>query len=70
MKISNQSFEFNPEEFLTNGYSENGSDRDKFARVEDDPTFPVVNSEGKLLFDANGNCPVSIEERNEMIERV
>lgn len=70
MKISNQSFEFNSEEFLENGYSENGSDRDKFQRIEEHPTFPVVNPEGKLLFDANGNSPVSIEERNEMIERV
>lgn len=65
MKISNQPFATNREPL-----SENTQDRDRINRVEEYPTFPVVNSHGKLLFDANGNIPVSVEERIEMVERV
>ncbi len=65
MKISNQSFTTSHDEFVENGF-----DREKFQRIEEPPTFPVVNSQGKLLFDANGNIPVSIEERREMTQKV
>ncbi len=34
------------------------------------PSFPVVSPSGHVLFDANGNMPISGEERTEMVERV
>ncbi|MES2767146.1 MAG: GTP cyclohydrolase I [Bacteroidota bacterium] len=33
-------------------------------------TFPTVNSDGKNLFDSNGNAPISDDERLEMISKL
>ncbi len=53
------------------GYIEN-NDFDEFESIPDEilATFPDKNQWGELLFDANGNIPLTEEEKEIMIERL
>lgn len=49
---------------------EDHDDNQEVIEVENNPMYPIFNSLGYQLYDANGNIPISKEEKKDMIKKL